>query len=87
MNDCFIAGESVGYQIRLEKVKPRKTGSILFCTTGTLLQMMQNDPVMRDVSHIILDEIHERNTMSDFILAILKDIIQLVICVLSNTVS
>lgn len=69
-------GDSVGYQIRLEKVMCRDYGSILFCTTGLLLQFMQGDPALRDYSHIILDEIHERNTESDFIITLLKQVIQ-----------
>ncbi|XP_015113650.1 ATP-dependent DNA/RNA helicase DHX36 [Diachasma alloeum] len=68
-------GRSVGYQIRLEKVMSRDYGSMLFCTTGLLLQYMQGDPALRDFSHIILDEIHERNTESDFIITLLKQVI------------
>jgi len=68
--------ESVGYQIRLEKKLPRKKGSILFCTTGVLLQWMQSDPALREVSHLVLDEIHERDVTSDFIITILKDIVR-----------
>lgn len=36
---------------------------------------MQSDPALRDFSHVILDEIHERNTESDFIITLLKQII------------
>ncbi|XP_034188287.1 ATP-dependent DNA/RNA helicase DHX36 [Osmia lignaria lignaria] len=68
-------GRSVGFHIRLEKVLPRDRGSILFCTTGLLLQFMQGDPALKEFSHIILDEIHERSTDSDFIIALLKLII------------
>lgn len=35
---------SAGYQIRLECRMPRERGSILFCTTGILLQQLQSDP-------------------------------------------
>ncbi|XP_011304588.1 ATP-dependent RNA helicase DHX36 [Fopius arisanus] len=68
-------GKSVGYQIRLEKIMCRDYGSMLFCTTGLLLQYMQSDPALRDFSHIILDEIHERNTESDFIITLLKQVL------------
>ncbi|XP_076232336.1 ATP-dependent DNA/RNA helicase DHX36 isoform X2 [Calliopsis andreniformis] len=68
-------GKSVGFQIRLEKVLPRDRASITFCTTGMLLQFMQSDPALKDFSHIVIDEIHERSTESDFILALLKLII------------
>ncbi|KAM0728608.1 ATP-dependent DNA/RNA helicase DHX36 [Formica fusca] len=68
-------GKSVGYQIRLEKIPTREQGSILFCTTGILLQIMKTDPALKDFSHVILDEIHERTTESDFIITLLKKII------------
>ncbi|XP_058808808.1 ATP-dependent DNA/RNA helicase DHX36 [Phymastichus coffea] len=68
-------GSSVGFHIRLEKVPARPYGSISFCTTGMLLQFMQMDPALRNYSHIILDEIHERSTQSDFIITLLKQII------------
>ncbi|KAG7209519.1 hypothetical protein KM043_015604 [Ampulex compressa] len=68
-------GKSVGFQIRLEKIPPRNRGSILFCTTGILLQLTQNDPALREFSHVIIDEIHERTTESDFIISLLKLII------------
>lgn len=68
-------GESVGYQIRLESKLPRVEGSILFCTTGILLRRLVGDPLMQDVSHIILDEIHERDLLSDFLIIVLRDIL------------
>lgn len=52
-----------------------KQGSILYCTTGILLEWMQSDPSLADTSHIILDEIHERDTVSDFVITLLKDIL------------
>lgn len=36
---------------------------------------MQSDPALSKYSHVILDEIHERDIMCDFVLTILKDII------------
>jgi len=47
----------------------------LFCTAGILLQIMKHDPALKSFSHVILDEIHERTTESDFIITLLKQII------------
>lgn len=47
----------------------------MFCTTGVLLQWMRSDPALGEVSHLVLDEIHERDVTSDFIITILKDIV------------
>lgn len=51
-------GESVGYSVRFESALPRPYGSILFCTIGVLLRKLEGG--LRGVSHVIVDEIHER---------------------------
>ncbi|KAM0833304.1 hypothetical protein ACQ4PT_064344 [Festuca glaucescens] len=82
-------GNTVGYKIRLES-KGGKNSSIMFCTNGVLLRLLigrvtnvqtaQNvthsfdDPIM-EITHIIVDEIHERDRYSDFMLAILRDLL------------
>lgn len=69
-------GDSCGYQIRLEKIKPRDDGNILFCTTGVLTKFMESNPAINSYSHIIIDEIHERNVQTDMCLGLIKLIIQ-----------
>ncbi|XP_075058122.1 ATP-dependent DNA/RNA helicase DHX36 [Mixophyes fleayi] len=69
-------GYSTGYQIRLESQLPRKQGSILYCTTGIVLQWLQSDQQLANVSHIVIDEIHERNLQSDVLMAIVKDLVK-----------
>ncbi|KAM3834604.1 ATP-dependent DNA/RNA helicase DHX36 isoform 2-T2 [Vipera latastei] len=68
-------GKSIGYQIRLENRLPRRQGSILYCTTGIVLQWLQSDKQLSSVSHVILDEVHERNLQSDVLMAIIKDLL------------
>jgi len=48
---------------------------LLFCTTGILLRRLQSDPDLEKISHIIIDEVHERDLLSDFILLILKQLL------------
>lgn len=36
---------------------------------------MKQDPALKGFSHVILDEIHERTTESDFVITLLKQII------------
>ncbi|KAJ1088168.1 hypothetical protein NDU88_001327 [Pleurodeles waltl] len=69
-------GNSTGYQIRLQSRLPRKQGSILYCTTGIILQWLQSDNHLTSVSHIVLDEIHERNLQSDVLMSIVKDLLK-----------
>lgn len=67
-------GHTVGYQIRLEAKRSAAT-KLLFCTTGVLLRRLQGDCLLKGVSHIFVDEIHERDINSDFLLIILKQLL------------
>ncbi|XP_022089221.1 ATP-dependent RNA helicase DHX36-like [Acanthaster planci] len=69
------SGNSTGYQIRLEAQFPRQQGCILYCTNGILLKWLESDQLLQSVSHVVLDEVHERDIISDFLLVILKDIL------------
>lgn len=70
-------GNSCGYQIRLQSRLPRRQGSILYCTTGIILQWLRSDPLLSSISHLVLDEIHERNLQSDVLLIIVKDLLRI----------
>ncbi|XP_053677037.1 dosage compensation regulator isoform X2 [Anopheles nili] len=70
---CENLGVSVGYSVRFDSVLPRPFGSILFCTIGVLLRKLEGG--LRGVSHVIVDEIHERDVNSDFILVVLRDMV------------
>ncbi|KAM9734221.1 ATP-dependent DNA/RNA helicase DHX36 [Menidia menidia] len=70
-------GNSCGYQIRLQSRLPRRQGSILYCTTGIILQWLRSDRLLSSISHLVLDEIHERNLQSDVLLTIVKDLLSL----------
>lgn len=71
---CEKIGNAVGYQIRLEN-KISAATRLTFCTTGILLRRLQSDPMLDTVSHIIVDEVHERSEESDFLLLILKELL------------
>ncbi|KAF9432044.1 ATP-dependent RNA helicase dhx29 [Entomortierella beljakovae] len=64
----------VGYQIRLEsRVAP--TNILKFCTTGILLRRLESDNTLKGVTHLVIDEVHERTLESDFLLIILKKLL------------
>lgn len=67
-------GHSVGYQIRLESVRSSST-RLLYCTTGVLLRRLEGEADLKGVTHVIVDEVHERTEESDFLLLVLKDLI------------
>lgn len=71
-----VGGKSIGYSIRLENKLPtgRSGGTIIFCTTGILLQHLRSDPYLNRVSHLVIDEVHERDILNDFLLAMVKDL-------------
>ena len=70
-------GQTVGYQIRLESRISQKT-SLLYCTNGVLLRMlMAGHKGLSNVTHIIIDEIHERDKFSDYLMICIKDQIKL----------
>ncbi|KAK8713480.1 hypothetical protein V6N13_148696 [Hibiscus sabdariffa] len=67
-------GETVGYQIRLESKQSAQT-RLMFCTTGVLLRQLVRNPDLNGVSHLLVDEIHERGMNEDFLLIILRDLL------------
>lgn len=65
-------GSTVGYSIRLES-KMGPLTSLYYCTNGVLLRtLMHDDKSLFDITHVIVDEIHERDKFSDFLLIVLK---------------
>ncbi|XP_017125191.1 putative ATP-dependent RNA helicase DHX57 [Drosophila elegans] len=68
-------GQLVGYQIRLEN-KVSQSTRLSFCTTGILLRRLASDPLLEGVTHVIVDEVHERSEESDFLLLILKNLLR-----------
>jgi ATP-dependent RNA helicase DHX36 len=74
---CEPIGNSVGYRVRLHGSEPRSIGgTVQFVTTGVLLRRLVRDPEISDVSHVIIDEVHERDINTDFLLVLLKELIQ-----------
>lgn len=73
-------GNETGYIIRGENRTTAKT-RISFVTTGVLLRMLQSiissnkkDSLFNTLEYIFVDEVHERSVDSDFLLIILKNI-------------
>jgi HrpA-like RNA helicase len=67
-------GKTVGYTIRLES-KATSNTRLLFCTTGILLKRLEEDPTLQNVTHVFVDEVHERSIESDFLLMVLRDML------------
>lgn len=71
-------GSTIGYQVRFEAKFPDEHGSVTFCTTGIFLKRMQSalqeggHRSLDDVTHIVVDEVHERDVDTDLLLVVLK---------------
>ena len=73
-------GGTVGYQIRLEsRVSPCDT-LLTYCTAGVLLRTLSapDYTLLTHTTHLVVDEIQERDSATDFLLASLKDVLPLV---------
>ena len=66
--------DSVGYHVRFDAKLPKFGGSVTYCTTGILQRQLQHSPdeVMDNISHLVIDEVHERDMVIDFLLILLK---------------
>ncbi len=67
-------GSVVGYAVRLDSATTADT-RLLFCTTGILLRRLASDPALSTVTHVVVDEVHERTLQGDFLIALLKDLV------------
>ncbi|KDN52913.1 P-loop containing nucleoside triphosphate hydrolase protein [Tilletiaria anomala UBC 951] len=67
----------VGYAIRGERKASREC-RLLFTTTGVLLRRLSSggDRDLRDITHIMVDEVHERSVDSDFLLLELREVLK-----------
>ncbi len=63
---------SVGYVVRGDTAICKST-RLLFCTTGILLRQLQCENALACVTHIVVDEVHERHLDTDVLLGILKE--------------
>jgi HrpA-like RNA helicase len=52
-------GKVVGYSIHANRSTSRLT-RLTFCTTGILIRRLMVDPELASVTHVIIDEVHER---------------------------
>ena len=70
-SDVGTSRSLIGYAIRLENQTSANT-RLVYATTGILMRMLENPEAFAEITHIVLDEVHERNIDSDFLLIILR---------------
>ena len=80
---CVRVGGEIGYSIRGES-KTSKETRVTFVTTGVLLRRLQTSggrvedviASLEDVSHVVIDEVHERSLDTDFLLTLLREVLR-----------
>ena len=58
------------------EAKRSKNTKLLFCTTGVILRRLQDDRDLRSITHVIVDEVHERQVQTDVLLIALRKLLQ-----------
>ena len=64
-------GETIGYEVRFERATSART-RITYVTEGILTRRLIDDPTLRGVGAVVLDEFHERHLQGDLALALLR---------------
>ncbi|KAI2640033.1 helicase associated domain-containing protein [Xylaria nigripes] len=73
--DLGTARSLVGYSIRLESNTSKET-RLIYATTGIVMRMLEGSNELREITHLVLDEVHERSIDSDFLLIVLKKLME-----------
>jgi HrpA-like RNA helicase len=62
----------IGYSIRFESFPSTGTRTVDFQTPGVILRRATDDPLLSQLTHLCIDEVHERNADMDLLLALAK---------------
>lgn len=69
-------GEEVGFQYRNSgKDTFSEKTKLLYCTDGTLVARLLSDPELNDFDAVVVDEAHERKVNIDFLLYLLRNVL------------
>ena len=61
--------QDAGYWVRLDRSSGRH---ITLMTTGILMSLLVSDPTLSGITHLVIDEIHERDVNCDVVLRLVK---------------
>lgn len=75
MEDLDVSPGTVGYAIRGERRSGPDT-RLLFCTTGVVLRRLGSDTDLEGVSHVVVDEAHERGVDTDLLICLLRELLE-----------
>mmetsp|Transcript_117708 Transcript_117708/g.375150 ORF Transcript_117708/g.375150 Transcript_117708/m.375150 type:complete len:1223 (+) Transcript_117708:59-3727(+) len=67
-------GQLVGYSVHLDNCSCQST-RLLFCTTGVFRRRLLAEPSLPGVTHLVFDELHERDKITDFMLITVRELL------------
>ncbi|KAF2101998.1 ATP dependent RNA helicase-like protein [Rhizodiscina lignyota] len=70
-NEVGTGRSLIGYAIRLESHVGAAT-RLVYATVGIVLRMLESEQGLSDITHLVIDEVHERSIDTDFLLIIVK---------------
>ncbi|CAL1163973.1 unnamed protein product, partial [Cladocopium goreaui] len=70
---CQRLGVDVGYQV--PSASQSENARLVFCTLGVFRRRLLLDPDLVGVTHIIFDEVHERDKLADFNMIVVRDLL------------
>ena len=73
-HDVGTSRSLVGYAIRLESQITTQT-RLVYATTGIVMRMLERSDDLPDITHLVIDEVHERSIDSDFLLIVLRKLL------------
>ena len=69
-------GETIGYHVGMQRKKTPFVTKVTFMTTGIFLMRLVNNPKsLARYTHLIMDEVHERDLDIDFSLVVVKHLL------------
>ncbi|RXM32808.1 ATP-dependent RNA helicase A [Acipenser ruthenus] len=69
-----ISAVSVAERVAYERCEEKRRNAYRSKPTGVLLRKLESG--IRGISHVIVDEIHERDINTDFLMVVLRDVVQ-----------
>jgi HrpA-like RNA helicase len=70
-------GEHIGYKYKGSDEKYiGKDPNLLYATDGTIVAKLLSDPLLQGIDAVIIDEAHERKVQIDFMLYLLRNVVQ-----------
>lgn len=73
-NDVGTSNSLIGFAIRLENKVTAQT-RLVYATTGIVMRMLERSEDLAEVTHLIIDEVHERTLDGDFLLIVLRKLL------------